>query len=148
MPVANACGALALRVMLPISVTAPSSAGLPESPLSWWRTRRPNRFVRKDAATLRLALAGSLINGEPRWREAATGGRDGDRPIVIGICMRQVMRHRIDSIEVDLAASATLACALLGDTASARFLSWALEQRARIDPFCALLSDLWLISDF
>jgi len=120
---------------------------LPEVPLAWWRNRRPSRLFRKDSASLRLALAGTRIESEPRWSDAATGDCQ-DGALAIGICVRQIKQHPINAIEVDLAASATLAYALLGDAASAVLLSWALKHRAKIDPPCALLSDLWLVADF
>lgn len=119
-----------------------------ESPLVWWRTRRPDQLLRKDSASLRLALAGTCIDSEPRWRDAATGDGDEYAAFAIGISVRQIRKHPIVANEVDLAVSATLAYALLGDAASAVLLAWALRHRAKIDPPCALLSDLWLITDF
>lgn len=119
-----------------------------DTPLVWWRTRRPNRLHRTDAASLRLALVGTRIQHEPRWSDAATGDHQTYAAAAIGICVRQFRIHPINATEIDLAVSATLAFALLGDAASAVLISWALRHRAKIDPPCAKLSDLWLIADF
>jgi len=148
MRAANARDLFTVQVIRPLAGSDPASAVLPETPLAWWRSRRPDRLFRKDSASLRLALAGTHIESEPRWRDAATGDCEGDGALAIGICVRQIKQHPINATEVDLAVSATLAYALLGDAASAILLSWALKHRAKIDPPCALLSDLWLIADF
>jgi hypothetical protein len=92
-------------------------------------------------------LAGLCVECEPRWREAATGDAE-HAAAAIGICVRQVRKHPINAPEVDLAVSATLAYALLGDAACAVLMAWALKHRAKIDPPCDLLSDLWLVADF
>jgi hypothetical protein len=93
-------------------------------------------------------LAWTEIEREPRWRDATTGQDEDDGALAIGICVRQIKQYPINAVEVDLAVSATLAYALLGDAASMVLISWALKHRAKIDPPCALLSDLWLIADF
>lgn len=124
----------------------PLTAG--NAPLVWWRTWMPTQFRRKDAASLRIALAGTRIIGEPRWQDAATGDDKSYAATAIGICVRQMKEHPVTASEVDIAVSATLAYALLGDAACAVLMSWALKHRAKIDPPCALLSDLWLIADF
>jgi len=118
------------------------------TPFTWWRTRTPDQFQRIDAASLRMALAGTRIVDEPRWQDAATGDDRSYAATAIGICVRQVKEYPINAAEVDLAVSAILAYAILGDAASAILMAWALKHRAKIDPPCALLSDLWLIADF
>ena len=97
---------------------------------------------------MRFALAGTRIESEPHWPDAARGDGEGYAAIAIGICVRQIKRHPINAPEVDMAVSATLAYALLGDAASAVLLSWALKHRAKVEPGCAVLSDLWLVADF
>jgi hypothetical protein len=126
-----------------------SSSTFPsQSPLVFWRTRRPDQMHSIDAASVRMALAGTRISGECRWEDAITGDGDGYAAVAIGICVRQMKTHPVDAAEVELAVSATLAYALLGDAASAVAMAWALRHRAKIDPRCSLLSDLWLASDF
>lgn len=120
----------------------------PRPPLIWWRTRTPDEFVRRDAASLRMALTAMNLENEVRWRDTIAGDVQGYAATAIGICVRQIKAHPIDAIEVDLAVSATLSYALLGDAACAVLMSWALKHRARIDPPCAMLSDLWLIANF
>lgn len=117
-------------------------------PLIWWRKRTPDQFVRRDAASLRMALTATHLENEALWRDTIIGDVQEYAATAIGICVRQVKNHRIDDIEVDLAVSATLSYALLGDAASAVLMSWALKHRAEIDPPCAVLSDLWLIANF
>lgn len=118
------------------------------SPLILWRTKRPDQMSRKDAAAIRFALSGSLLDCPHRWDRAILGDSEGDDAVAMDICIRQMKTHPVDAFEVDLAVSATLANALLGRTASAIFLSWVLKRRAKIDPPCALYSDLWLVADF
>ncbi|MGM5019036.1 hypothetical protein [Tardiphaga sp. 367_B4_N1_1] len=118
------------------------------SPLIYWRTRRPDQMCRKDSASIRFALSGSRLDCESRWLRAILGDGDGDETVAMHICLRQIKNHPIDAPEVDLAVSATLANALLGKSTSAIFLSWVLKYRAKIDPRCALYSDLWLLADF
>jgi len=93
-------------------------------------------------------LAGTRIESEDCWQDAAIGDGKALAAVAIGICVRQIKKHPIIATEVDLAVSATLAYALLGDAASAVLLAWALKHRAKIEPRCAVLSDFWLISDF
>jgi hypothetical protein len=126
----------------------PTSTFPSGSPLVFWRTRRPDQMRPIDAASVRMALAGTLISGECRWEDAIAGDGDGYAAVGIGICVRQMKKHPVDAAEVELAMSATLAYALLGDAASAVVMAWALRHRAKIDPRCSLLSDLWLASDF
>jgi hypothetical protein len=118
------------------------------SPLIYWRTRRPDQMCRKDSASIRFALSGSQLDCENRWLHAILGDGEGDETVAMHICLRQIKSHPIDAPEVDLAVSATLANALLGKPTSAIFLSWVLAHRAKIDPRCALYSDLWLLADF
>lgn len=148
MPPETARALCTIQVIRRAAEGATAPALLPEAPLAWWRTRRPNQLSRKDSALLRLAMAGTRIESEPRWRDAATGDSEGDGALAIGICVRQIKQHPINAVEVDMAVSATLAYALLGDAASAVLLAWALKHRAKIEPSCALLSDLWLVADF
>lgn len=117
-------------------------------PLTWWRKRTPDQLVRRDAASLRMALTATHLENEALWRDTITGDVQEYAATAIGICVRQIKTHRIDATEVDIAVSATLSYALLGDAACAVLMSWALKHRARIDPPCALLSDLWLLADF
>jgi hypothetical protein len=95
-----------------------------------------------------MALCGTRIDGEANWREVISGDHDDCAAIAIGICIRQMKKYPVDAAEIDLAVSAMLAYALLGDAASAMVMSWALKRRSRIDPCCALYSDLWLVANF
>ncbi len=137
-----------LQVIRPVAGNDLKSAVLPESPLAWWRSRRPDQLLRKDSASLRSALAGTRIESEPRWQDVTTGDGIRDGALAIGICVRQIKQYPINAIEVDFAVSAVLAYALLGDAACAVLMPWALKHRAKIDPPCAPLSDLWLIAEF
>ncbi|MBN8974569.1 MAG: hypothetical protein J0H51_21470 [Rhizobiales bacterium] len=95
----------------------------PRPPLIWWRTRTPDEFVRRDAASLRLALTATHLDDETRWRDTITGDVQEYAATAIGICVRQIKKHPIDATEVDIAISATLSYALLGDAASAVLMS-------------------------
>jgi len=127
---------------------SPSGNHRVDHPLIWWRRLSPDQFVRRDAASLRLALTATHLDNETRWRDTITGDVQEYAATAIGICVRQIKKHPVNSVEVDIAVSATLSYALLGDAASAVLMSWALKHRARIDPPCAMLSDLWLIANF
>jgi hypothetical protein len=116
----------------------------PESPFTWWRTRPPGQFTGKDSAVLRWALLQSNIAEEPYWPDAVVGKVTA----AINIAIRCLKTRPINHPEVDLALSAMLACALDHDVTAGILISSALRRRAKIDPRCRLLSDLWLIADF
>lgn len=134
--------------MTPLPDGQPPSVFVPDSPLTLWRTRIPALLCRKDAASVRMALCGTRIEGETNWREAISGEDDDFAAIAIGICIRQAKKYPFDAPEIDISVSAVLAYALLGDAASAVVMSWALKNRAKFDRPCALYSDLWLVSNF
>lgn len=114
------------------------------SPLQWWRTREPMTFHPRELRPLRMALMATCLAAEPDWRRAILG----NTPIAIGIAVRQMKFHPITAPEVDLSVSAVLACAIEGNATSAILLSSALRRRAKIDPACRPLSDLWLVATF
>ncbi|OPH83125.1 hypothetical protein [Nitrobacter vulgaris] len=116
----------------------------PASPLTWWRTKIPGEFRKRDSATLRWALIGTRIDGEPYWPDVATG----EVPAAIKITVDRLKKRKIDHAEIDLVLSAMLAFAIDGDVTSGILISSALRRRSKIDPQCRLLSDLWLIADF
>lgn len=118
------------------------------SPLVYWRTKRPDELIRKDAAAIRLALVGTHLDSDGRWDRAIVGNQEGDEAVALDILVSMTKRFPIDAPEIDLAVSVILANALLGKTASSILLSWILRHRAKIDPPCALYSDLWLVADF
>jgi hypothetical protein len=111
--------------------------------MSWWRSRRPDAFSRRDVQRIRRALIGTEILGEPDWRSAILG----NAPIAIGIAVRQLKSTRIGAPEVDLSLSAVLCCAIEGNAASAMVISSALRRRSKIDARCKALTNVWLISD-
>ncbi len=76
-----------------------------DHPLIWWRRRGPDQFVRRDATSLRLALTATHLDDETRWRDTITGDVQEYAATAIGICVRQIKKHPIDSIEVDIAVS-------------------------------------------
>jgi len=130
---------------LPANISTPPIASpCPTSPLSWWRTRPPGEFTRKDSAALRWALLGKQINDEASWRDAATGEVTAAIRVVVGRLKKREITHP----EIDLALTAMLACAVDGDVTSGILISSALRRRSEVDPHCRSLSDLWLIADF
>lgn len=116
----------------------------PFSPLTWWRTRRPSALLCRGIGGIREVLLGTEIHGEPDWSRAILG----DPAVAIRVAVEQMKARRITAVEVDLALSAVLACALEGDPASAILISSALRRRSKYDPSCKLLSDLWLVAKF
>jgi hypothetical protein len=126
----------------PISVNRAPSVQL--SPLVWWRTRKPRLRLCQGIREIREALLGTEIRGQPDWSRAILG----DAAIAIGVAGEQMKAHVITATEVDLALSAVLACALEGDPASPIVISSALRRRAKDDPSCKPLSDLWLVAKF
>jgi hypothetical protein len=116
----------------------------PFSPLIWWRTRRPSALLCRGIGGIREALLGTEIYGEPDWSRAILG----DAAVAIRVAVEQMKACKITAIEIDLALSAVLACALEGDAASAILISSALRRRSKCDPPCRLLSLLWLVSKF
>jgi hypothetical protein len=124
----------------PLNLATPGA----DSPLIWWRTRMADDFSRSDVAPLRAALKGTRITFEPRWSAAVRG----DAAAAIGIAVRQLRNHPAGVREIDLALSATVACAIERDAASPMLISWALNLRSMIDPRYRALSDSWLVVDF
>lgn len=124
----------------PLNLATPGA----DSPLVWWRTRMADDFSRSDLAPLRGALKGTQINFEPRWSAAVRG----DAAAAIGIAVRQIKIHPRGAREIDLALSATVACAIERDAASPMLISWALKLRSVIGPRYRALSDSWLVVDF
>jgi hypothetical protein len=112
--------------------------------LIWWRTRVPTEFTGKDNTILRWTLLQNKITEEPHWSDAVVG----KVATAINIAIRCLKTRPINHPEVDLALSAMLACALDHDVTAGILISSALRRRAKIDPRCRLLSDLWLIADF
>jgi hypothetical protein len=136
----------ARRSHTPMSVNrAPSAQKHAQlSPLIWWRTRKPRLRLCQGIREIREALLGTEIRGQPDWSRAILG----DAAIAIGVAGEQMKAHVITATEVDLALSAVLACALEGDPASPIVISSALRRRAKDDPSCKPLSDLWLVAKF
>jgi hypothetical protein len=124
------------------SLLAPNLA--PSSPLNWWRARKPSLLLCAGIGEIREALLGSEIPGQPYWTCAILG----DAAVAIRVAVDQMKVHKITAIEVDLALSAVLACALEGDRASPIVISSALRRRSKRDPICKPLSDLWLVAKF
>jgi hypothetical protein len=116
----------------------------PFSPLFWWRTRKPRLHLCKGIREIRDALLGTEIPGQPDWARAILG----EAAVAISVAIDQMKVRKITAIEVDLALSAVLACALEGDLASPIVISSALRRRSKCDPSCTRLSLLWLHANF
>jgi hypothetical protein len=115
----------------------------PDSPLIWWRTRTPTEFDAKDSTTLRRVLNRTTTADEPNWPRAIAG----QITTAIWIAVDRLKKRKITHLEIDLALSALLACAIDGDVTAEILISSALRRRGRIEPACRNLADLWLISD-
>ena len=126
----------------PQPLLAPDLA--PFSPLIWWRTRKPRLLLCRGIREIREALLGTEIPGQPDWVRAILG----DAALAIGVAVEQMKVRTITAIEVDLALSAVLACALEGDPASPVVISSALRRRSKCDSSCSRLSLLWLRAKF
>jgi hypothetical protein len=107
-------------------------------PLSWWRTRRPERFKEVDIYIARYVLTKCAIIGEPHWHIGAAG----NPAIAINVARRAHKRH--SRISLDLAMTAVLCVALDGNVEAKLFLSAILHQRSEIDRIAGELSDRWL----
>ncbi|MEH2468778.1 hypothetical protein V1281_001966 [Nitrobacteraceae bacterium AZCC 2161] len=131
--------------VLPAAATPPIYADqqAPDSPLIWWRTRAPTEFDAKDSVMLRRVLNGTIIVEEPNWPRAVAG----QVTTAIWIAVDQLKKQEIAHLEIDLALSALLACAIDGDVTAEILISSALRRRGTIEPACRFLGDLWLISD-
>ena len=132
------------------SHTSPSGNRAPPSvapgfpPLIWWRTRKPRLLPCRGIREIREALLETEIHGQLDWVRAILG----DAAVAIGVAVEQMKVRVITAIEVDLALSAVLACALEGDLTSPIVISSALRRRSKIDPSCLRLSLLWLGAKF
>jgi hypothetical protein len=126
----------------PSPLLAPDLA--PFSPLIWWRTRKPRLLLCRGIHEIREALRETEIPGQLDWVRAILG----DAAVAIGVAVEQMKVHVITAIEVDLALSAVMACALDGDLRSPIVISSALRRRSKCDPSCLRLSLLWLGTKF
>jgi hypothetical protein len=126
----------------PSPLLAPDLA--PFSPLIWWRTRKPRLLLCRGIRELHEALLATEIAGQLDWTRAILG----DAAVAIGVAIQQMKLRTITAIEVDLALSAVLACALEGDLTSPIVISSALRRRSQCDPSCLHLSLLWLNTKF
>ena len=116
----------------------------PSSPLTWWRSKPPSALLCRGIGGIREALLGTEIPGEPDWPRAILGNAH----VAIRIAVDQMKERGITTVEVDLALSAVLACALEGEPASAILISSALRRRSKCDRSCKTLSLLWLVAKF
>jgi len=116
---------------------APAEITFPH-PLSWWRTRRPERFKEVDIHIARYVLSKSAIIGESHWHLGAAG----NVAVAINVARRANGRHSI--ISLDVAMTAVLCITLEGNTEAKLFLSAILSQRADVDQALGKLSDEWL----
>ncbi len=114
------------------------------SPLIWWRTHKPSALAGRSIGRIRKDLLGTKIPGEPEWSRAILG----DAAVAIRIAIEQMKANKITAVEVDLALSAVLACALEGEPTSAILISSALRRRSKCDPSCKTLSISWLTAKF
>ncbi|WP_315707231.1 MULTISPECIES: hypothetical protein [unclassified Bradyrhizobium] len=110
------------------------------SPTKWWRTREPGSYSCGDLRHLRRTLIRIQTISDKEWSAAIRGYAAAS----IAVSIRQLNKHVISAIEVDVALSAVLACAIEGDITSPVMLSSALRRRSKIDPKCHRLVELWL----
>ena len=109
------------------------------SPLLWWRTRPPQDLSYCDVQTIREVLLGSDPIGDYDWLPALAG----DSAAAIGVAIRVLKAHGMSNPLIDRAMSAVLCCLLEDDRASIALMTSALRRRAKIDPQCHDLWQLW-----
>ena len=110
-----------------------------ESPLSWWRTRRPHDLDGLDVKAIRDALLKVNYVDDCDWLSAVTG----NAATAIGIALRALPSHGMNNPVIDAAISAVVCCALEGDGAAKAVILSALCRRQRTDPRCRQLVLLW-----
>jgi hypothetical protein len=116
----------------------------PHFPRALWRKRKPESLSLQDVSRLRRALLATSLPSEPDWNHAILG----DAGVAIGIAVRQLKLHKITDLEVDLALSAVLACAIEGDPTAPIVISSALRRRSKKFKRCLGLSILWRKAKF
>jgi len=109
-------------------------------PLHWWRSRPAETFTPSHNKTLRRALIGIGLLGEPRWAAAA----GGDAAAAIGIALRTSASSDVVGPQRDLVMTALLRCALAGNPTAALVLSHVLHRLRSHDPNFPALSASWL----
>lgn len=83
----------------------------PIPPLQWWRRLPAEAFTAGHVKTLRKAMSGIGMIGEPRWPDAVLG----NPAAAIGVALK-MMRHRYTPMPIiDLTASTLLVPAMTGD---------------------------------
>ncbi|MET4356385.1 hypothetical protein ABIC08_006348 [Bradyrhizobium sp. RT9b] len=125
------------RTLERVRKSAPVEIVFPH-PLSWWRTRRPERFKEVDIHIARYVLSKSAVIGEPHWHLGAAG----NLAIALNVAMRASKRQSL--LSLDLAMTAVLCLALEGQDEAKLFLSAMLLRRSEIDEATSELSDEWL----
>jgi hypothetical protein len=111
----------------------------PHFPRALWRKRKPEALSLQDVSRLRRALLATTLPSEPDWNRAILG----DAAVAVGIAVRQLKLHKITDLEVDLALSAVLACAIEGEPTAPIVISSALRRRSKKFHRCLRLSLLW-----
>lgn len=109
-------------------------------PLKWWRTRPPVDFCDLDPGILRRAVAESVRPSDISWCRAINTQVEPAIEIAKHCMTLQKMSHPV----IDIALSAVLAFAIEGNKAARAAIANNLRSRARVDPYCRRLSNLWL----
>lgn len=111
-------------VASPTSVPAAQAHDVP--PLQWWRRLPADAFTTSHLQTIRKAISGIGMVGEPRWPDAVRGCPAA----AIGVALRHTKKRRTPSPIVDLIMSTLLVSAIAGNPAATMVLANMIERKA------------------
>lgn len=93
-------------------------------PLHWWRTLPASTFTSEHVETVAKTLSVFLILGEPQWKAAIAG----DATAAIGVALRVTKDCQLPTAAVDIAMTALLRPALVGDAGAALVMATIIER--------------------
>jgi hypothetical protein len=108
-------------------------------PLAWWRILPADHFRDAEHLLVRATLDRLVVmNGNRKWRDALSG----DAAAAVGIVIA-LMPIEQTTLEVDIAMTAVLLCALKHNAAAELVLTVVLDRTALDHPFAAQLAESW-----
>jgi hypothetical protein len=121
---------------------SPSKYDCLDNPLASWRTLRALDFSFHDVTSMRTLLARTTLLGQPKW--AAAAGGDGAAAVAVAISF--IPTEKITS-SLDLAMTASIACAIEGDPGAAIVASSILRHLPGATPRHHQIVTSWFVSN-
>jgi hypothetical protein len=111
-------------------------------PLSLWRTLRAAEFEAPDLVAIRRLLAKIVLFGRPKWRDAVVG----NAPAAIAVAVSFLPIDNV-TLQVDLAMTALISCAIEGNLAAAIVVANILRNLPGSAPLHRQIATSWFVSN-